>query len=114
MIKNECYSEGDINYIFCTDDFLLQLNRVHLQHDYYTDIMTFDLSEGDEIEADIFISIDRVKENSQKSNIPFLDELARVMFHGLLHLMGYNDETPDEKQKMRNKEDEYLTHFLSA
>lgn len=100
----------NINYIFCSDEYLLTINQTHLQHDYYTDIITFDQSENvDELEADVFISIDRVKENAQTNRISFKQELSRVMAHGLLHLLGFNDKTEEEKRVMREKEDACLS-----
>lgn len=100
------YLIGDLNYIFCTDDYLLEINKEHLNHDYYTDIITFDQSEEDGlIEADIFISVDRVKDNAEKLGVDFPKELHRVIIHGLLHLLGFGDKTKAEKIEMREKED---------
>ncbi len=97
---------GEINYIFCSDSYLLNINQEHLNHDFFTDIITFDNSESDDlIEADIYISIDRVKENSEHQGVTFENELSRVMAHGLLHLFGYKDQTDEEKRVMREKED---------
>lgn len=99
-----------INYIFCSDAYLLDKNLTYLNHDTYTDIVTFDNSESkDEIEADIFISIERVKENSAGLNIAFENELHRVMIHGVLHLLGQNDKTDAEKKEMRKKEEACLS-----
>lgn len=99
----------ELNYIFCSDEYLLQINRDHLDHDYYTDIITFDNSETEGvIEGDIFISIDRVDDNWRTLQTDFLSELRRVLAHGLLHLCGYGDKTPDEQQVMRTKEDAWL------
>ena len=96
----------DLNYIFCSDEYLLQMNKEHLNHDYFTDIITFDSSESEsEIEGDIFISIDRVKENASVLNKSFTNELHRVMAHGLLHLFGFGDKGDNEKKVMREKED---------
>lgn len=98
-----------IRYIFCSDEFLLGLNQQFLKHDTYTDILTFTLSgEKDPIDAEIYISIDRVKENADKLKQDFHSELKRVMIHGILHLCGYNDHSPEEKLVMRAKENEYL------
>lgn len=98
-----------INYIFCSDDYLLDINKTYLNHDYYTDILTFDQSEGDEITADIFISVDRVRENAEAfATIPD-KELYRVMVHGLLHLIGFDDQTEEEKQAMRKTEEACLS-----
>lgn len=105
-------SVKDVNYIFCSDDYLLNVNRKYLNHDYYTDIVTFDQSdEEDTISADIFISIDRVKENAESSGITFDHELRRVMIHGILHLLGYNDQTPQEKEAIRKKEEDCLSLY---
>lgn len=99
-----------INYIFCSDEYLHKVNVEYLNHDYYTDIITFDNSESpDEIEGDIFISIDRVSDNAQNEGVPFIKELRRVMIHGVLHLIGYNDKTDEEQILMRQKENEYLS-----
>ena len=100
-----------VNFIFCSDDYLLNVNRSYLQHDYYTDIITFDNREYDDdpLESDIFISIDRVRDNAQDRSIPFEKELHRVIIHGLLHLIGWNDKTEEEKQAMREKEEACLS-----
>ncbi len=99
---------SQIQYIFSTDDFLANLNKEYLKHSTLTDIITFNYNSGHYISGDIFISIDRVKENSQKFNVDFYSELQRVMIHGILHLLGYNDKTEAEKKKIRKKEDECL------
>jgi probable rRNA maturation factor len=99
-----------VNYIFCSDDYLLKINKDYLNHDTLTDIITFDNSEEEgKIEADIFISIDRVKENAHSLDKKFDEELHRVIIHGLLHLAGYNDKTEDDKAEMRKKEDACLS-----
>jgi len=99
----------EINYIFCSDNYLLELNKKFLNHHFYTDIITFDnSSEGKKISADIFISIERVKANAEKFNTAFNDELHRVMIHGILHLLGYKDKTKKDVGEMRRKEDECL------
>lgn len=108
-IKTENYSQGTVNYIFCGDDYLLELNVKHLKHNTLTDIITFSYNMGKTINADIFISIDRVRENAEKFAVTFQDELHRVMIHGILHLCGYKDKTEEEKSLMRNKEDYYLS-----
>ena len=97
----------DLTYIFTSDEYLRQINIEHLQHDYYTDIITFPYA-PDAIHGDIFISSDRVADNARTHRVPFLNELCRVMAHGLLHLAGYGDKTPEEIQTMRAKEDHYL------
>ena len=99
---------GEIKVIFCSDEYLLDMNRTHLNHDYYTDIITFDYSEGDIVSGDLFISIDRVADNAQELSNAFTDELNRVCVHGLLHLCGYKDKSSKEEQLMRAKEDEML------
>jgi rRNA maturation RNase YbeY len=96
-----------LNYVFCSDDHLLGINQEYLQHDFYTDILSFPLR-SDPIEGDIFISVDRVRENAHAYEVSFENELNRVMVHGLLHFLGYNDQTEDEKNLMREKENEYL------
>ncbi len=104
------YEIQTLNFIFCSDDYLLGINQHYLAHDYYTDIITFDNSEGShKLEGDIFISIDRVRENARNLRVPFQDELDRVMVHGVLHLMGYSDKNPSEKSRMRKKEDACLS-----
>lgn len=106
IIDNHRHELGDLNYIFCSDDYLLKINIQHLNHDYYTDIITFDHSEQPEIiEGDIFVSIDRVKENAKNLGVPFLPELYRVLVHGLLHLLGFNDKNERDRACMREKED---------
>ena len=107
------YEIMELNYIFCSDDYLLSINQEYLDHDTYTDIITFDNRETEEkvIESDIFISVDRVKENAEKLAISFDNELARVMAHGLLHLVGFKDKTENEKTKMREAENEALSRL---
>lgn len=100
----------DINYVFCSDEYLLDINKTHLDHDYYTDIITFDNSEETHVlEADIFISVDRVEENSKSIGTDFSQELYRVIIHGLLHLLGFGDKTDSEKKEMREKEDSCIS-----
>ncbi len=99
---------GEVAIIFCGDDFLLALNRKHLGHDYYTDIITFDYSEGDIISGDLFISVDTVADNARGLGISFALELQRVVIHGILHLCGYPDKTQKEAATMRAKEEYYL------
>ncbi len=100
-----------INYIITDDEYLLDINKKHLNHDYFTDIITFPYQEGNHIEADIFVSIDRVRDNAMNLNIDFHEELRRVMIHGVLHLIGYNDKTEIQKKIMREKENFYLGRF---
>ncbi len=112
IISNEGKIIGELNYIFCDDDYLLEINKKYLDHDYYTDIISFDYSEGDELSGDIYISTQRVDENSDKEQVHFTEELYRVVFHGVLHLCGYNDKTEEEQKEMRAREDYYLhLHF---
>lgn len=99
----------ELNYVFCSDAYLLEMNQSYLNHDTYTDIITFDNSETDEnVLGDIFISIDRIKENAKNFGVTETDELHRVMIHGLLHLLGYGDKSKTEKAKMTEKENYYL------
>lgn len=101
-------SLDSIEFVFCSDKYLLQINREYLNHDYFTDIITFPLG-SDPIQANVFISIDRVKENAELYKASFENELHRVIIHGILHLFGYGDKTIQEKEKMRSKEDYYLS-----
>ncbi len=115
IFKKEKKELASISYIFCSDEMLLQINRDFLQHDYYTDIISFDLSEKNQpTEAEIYISIDRVKENALNLNIPYQEEMRRVLFHGALHLCGYKDKRKSEILTMRAKEDQYLHLFHKA
>lgn len=108
-IRSEGYQLRELNYIFCSDAYLLRINRQYLDHDTYTDIITFDNSEQEKvITGDIFISIDRIRENAKKFNSGELNELHRVVIHGALHLLGYTDKTAENKNVMTSKEDEYL------
>ena len=108
----EGYAVGDLNYIFCSDEHILQINRDYLQHDYYTDIITFDQSEQEgTIDGDIFISAERVADNAEQMRASAEYEMRRVLAHGLLHLCGYGDKTDDETTQMRTKEDEWLATF---
>ena len=107
VINSEVFKEGDINYIFCNDDYLLQLNQEFLNHDTLTDIISFDYTLGKEINGDIFISIERVLDNAKDYQVEFSNELHRVMVHGILHYCGYNDKTQKETQLMRVKENHY-------
>ena len=114
LFKSENISLSELNYIFCSDEYLLQINKDHLNHDYYTDIITFSLEEkGEPVIGEIYISIDRIKDNaiSQKANL--LNETLRVLFHGCLHLCGYLDKKPKDIKLMREKEDFYINQYLS-
>lgn len=111
VISNEAKEEGDITYIFCDDDYLLEKNIRFLNHNTLTDVITFDYCEGNSVSGDIFISIERVKENSEVFKVDFLTELNRVMVHGLLHLLSYKDKTERESNLMRKKENYYLSKY---
>lgn len=108
LIDNEIRETGEISLIFCSDKYLLKINQKYLKHNYLTDIITFDYVKKNTISGDLFISIDRVKENASKFNTSWTKELFRVIFHGILHLIGYNDKTEEERKIMREKEDYYL------
>lgn len=97
-----------LNYIFCTDDYLLDINNKYLGHDFYTDIITFPYQQGEAIESDLFISLDRIRENADIYKVSFDNELKRVMVHGLLHLVGYGDKSEIEIMLIRQKEDHYI------
>lgn len=111
-IANENKELGEINYIFCEDDYLLKKNQEYLNHDTLTDIITFDYSEENKLFADIFISVERVKENALIFVVPFEQELKRVIIHGVLHLIGYKDKSEEEVKTMRSKEDFYLSKLI--
>lgn len=113
-INAENYTLKEANFIFCSDAYLLKINQDYLQHDTYTDIITFDNSENDsEIVSDIFISTERIAENALSYHITFLQELHRVMIHGILHLLGYKDKSVKDKNLMTDKENYYLSIFVS-
>jgi rRNA maturation RNase YbeY len=103
---------GDLCFIFCSDLFLLDMNKKHLNHDYYTDVITFDYTADNVVSGDIFISVERIDENARKFGVSFNHELSRVMYHGVLHLCGYDDKQKDEKRTMREKEDFYIKTLL--
>lgn len=106
---------GQVNLIFCSDKFLRGYNKQYLGHDYFTDVIAFDLSERqEEISGDVFISIDRVKENAGTFNVTMQNELARVIIHGLLHLMGMKDDTTEGKQAMRKEEDRFISRLITV
>lgn len=114
LFKKERKKLAGIRYIFCSDDYLLQVNRQFLDHDYYTDIITFDLTEpGQSINAEVYISVDRVRDNAKHFTSSLQNELHRVIFHGALHLCGYRDKTQEEKTLMRKIEDKYLGLYFS-
>ena len=109
VVLGESFKVGDINYIFCTDEDLHKINVEFLQHDNYTDIISFDYTAGKILNGDIYISVDRVKENAELYKTSFLNEIHRVMIHGVLHYMGYEDKTKQDKERMRWAEDKMLT-----
>ena len=111
VIESEDKTEGEINYIFCDDAYLLQKNIEFLDHDTLTDIISFDYTMGNLLSGDIFISVERVKENAGDFNVSFDEELRRVMAHGILHYCGFKDKTDEDSQLMRSKEDEKIQMF---
>jgi probable rRNA maturation factor len=114
LFKKEKTQLEHLQYIFCSDEYLLEINKQHLNHNYYTDIITFDLSDKpNAVTGEIYISIDRVKDNAQTYKVPFKQELLRVIFHGALHLCGYKDKTDKDQKLMRKAEDKYLQYYLS-
>lgn len=111
VIVSENKKEGDINYIFCDDDYLHKINLEYLQHDTLTDIISFDYSVGSELHGDIFVSIERVKDNAQDFDVSFEEELKRVLVHGVLHYCGYKDKSEKDELLMRSKENEKIAMF---
>ena len=115
IFKKEGKKLGELQYIFCSDEYLLGINRQYLGHDYYTDIVTFDLSEKNQpITAEIYISVDRVKENARQFGASIKNELHRVIFHGALHLCGFKDKSKQDAVKMREMEEKYLRLYQSS
>jgi probable rRNA maturation factor len=113
LIAKEKKNLNNLNYIFCNDNALLKINRKYLDHNFYTDVITFDLSSSrEEILADIYISVDRIRENAKSLKLSLKEELHRVMLHGLLHLCGYNDKTEVQRKLIRKKEDFYLNLYF--
>ena len=110
-IENEDRKSGTINFIFTSDNYLLEINKKYLAHNYFTDIITFDYGENATINGDIYISIDTVKNNSNSFSVSFINELHRVIIHGILHLIEYDDKNDEEKEIMREKENYYLDRF---
>ena len=108
VAESEIRRIGDISIIFCSDNYILDVNQQYLQHDYFTDIITFDYCEGNIVSGDLFISIDTVKDNAEHYGATFERELNRVMVHGVLHLIGYDDHSEDDITEMRSKEDFYI------
>jgi rRNA maturation RNase YbeY len=111
IILSEGKKPGEINYIFCDDEYLLKINQDYLQHDYYTDIITFDYVKGKTISGEIFVSLQRISDNASTLSRDYEEELKRVLAHGILHLAGYKDKTEEEEKEMRRMEDLYLAKF---
>ena len=111
LVEKEGFKQGEVSVVFCSDDYLLSLNKKYLNHDYFTDIITFSYNEEGLISGDLFISIDRAKENAEKNKASFSNELSRLVIHGMLHLCGFNDKSQEEIKTMRLKEEEYLKTF---
>ncbi|MCF0211188.1 MAG: rRNA maturation RNase YbeY [Bacteroidales bacterium] len=111
LIENKGFKQGDISYIFCSDERILEVNKQFLNHDFYTDIITFDYVENEKLNGDIFISTDRVEDNSKEFKTSFEDELLRVLSHGVLHLMGYKDHNPKDEKIMREQENEAIALY---
>ena len=109
VAESEIRRIGQISIIFCSDNYILDVNNKYLQHDYFTDIITFDYCEGDRLSGDLFISVDTVRENALEYGTEFLDELNRVIVHGILHLVGYDDHSDEDIAQMRSKENYYLS-----
>ena len=107
ILVDHSFQLGCINIVLCSDDYLLQMNKEYLDHDYYTDIITFPI-QNDPLTADLFISVDRVQDNAEKNDVLFNEELSRVIFHGVLHLVGYGDKAEEDIKEMREKENFYL------
>lgn len=108
VVEENKFEVGELTYIFCTDDYLLAMNREHLQHDYYTDIITFNYNEEFSLSGDLFISYERIVDNASELNVSIYDELCRVMVHGVLHLIGFNDKSDADQVVMTQKENEFL------
>ncbi|NML19974.1 rRNA maturation RNase YbeY [Pseudoflavitalea sp. G-6-1-2] len=114
LFKKEKKKAGELSFVFCSDAYLLEINKQYLKHNYYTDIITFDLSQTPGvISGELYISVDRVKDNAQNFNVSFKEELHRVIFHGALHLCGYKDKTEKEEALMRKMEDKYLRLYFA-
>lgn len=111
VFRKEKQQVDMLSYVFCSDEYLLNINQKFLQHDYYTDVITFNLSDNELIKGEVYISLDRIKENAKSAKIEYREELLRVMIHGALHLCDYNDKTKSEISQMRRKERQYLRLF---
>lgn len=115
LFRAESKKLSELTYVFCSDEYLLAINKSFLQHDYFTDIITFDLSETKEsITGEVYISVDRVRDNAQTLGVDFNTELLRVIFHGALHLCGYKDKRPQDKKAMTAAEDKYLRLYKTG
>ena len=112
LVETEGCDLGEITIIFCTDEELLELNKQHLSHDYFTDIITFNYNDGKTLSGDLFVSTDRILDNAKQLEVPFTEELHRVCYHGVLHLVGYNDKTDADCLLMREKENYYLNKLF--
>ncbi len=113
LVLNEGKSLKDLSLVFTDDDYLLEVNKQYLNHDYFTDVITFDYSDFPEVSGDVMISLDRVKDNALSMNLAFEQEFYRVVFHGMLHLCGYKDKSKEDVVLMREKEDFYIQRFVS-
>ncbi len=111
VAQEEGHPEFQMRYIFCSDPYILQINIEYLSHDYYTDVITFPMSEGGSVEADVFISVDTVRSNAKRFGVAFQDELLRVIVHALLHMLGYDDKSEEDAAVMREKENYYLAKY---
>ncbi len=112
LVETEGCDLGEITIVFCTDEELLELNKQHLSHDYFTDIITFNYNDGKTLSGDLFVSTDRILDNAKQLEVPFIEELHRVCYHGVLHLVGYNDKTDADCLLMREKENYYLNKLF--
>jgi len=112
VVEQRGWKTGEISYIFCSDEYLLNVNQTYLKHDYFTDIITFDYTDATKVSGDLFISIDRVMDNAQELNLSFEQELHRVIIHGVLHLLGLKDKTEEEAKEMRKAEEECLKSMM--
>ncbi|MEY4521418.1 MAG: hypothetical protein RIT10_603 [Bacteroidota bacterium] len=113
VVLNEQKELGPISYVFTSDSYLLDINKQYLNHDYYTDIITFDYTDGLFVSGDLFISYDRIKDHSSQYNVDLFEEFLRVCVHGVLHLLGYKDKLPEDEQLMRKKESFYIQEYVS-
>lgn len=111
IIESEGFDEGEINYIFCDDEYLHKINVEYLDHDTLTDIISFDYTVGNVLQGDIFVSVERVQDNAKDFNVSFEEELKRVLSHGVLHYCGYKDKSPEDEALMRSKEEEKMQMF---